>query len=141
MPTLPRVCPESTAYQVCCSRNSPRLCCLQEEVRGGSVPPRGFPPKASQPQSRVLSLTPNVVHHGLSLPLARPVPSARNIHLEHHLHPAISQLTNHPWLPPANRVKFKLTLEFKDSRIQRFKNFHEATYISGPSLFPSLPHP
>lgn len=103
----------------CCLQELPLLCCCQEEVREDSGPSRGFPPNPPQPQnwSSLLSLILVVVggQRGLSLSLAHPALSARHIHLNH-LHPAIAQLTHHPWLPNANRVKFKLTLQFKDLR-------------------------
>ena len=85
--------------------------CSQEEVRGTSIPPEASLIKPSQPPSRGPSLIPSVTgaDHG------HPVPSARRIHLKHHLHPPfpISCTFLGSQLP---RVKFKLNLEFKDSR-------------------------
>ena len=98
--------PSPITYQVCCSRN-----CSQEEVRGPSVPPEASLIKPPQPLSRGPSLIPSVTgaNHG------HPVPSARHVHLKHHLHPPfpISCTILGSQLP---RVKFKLNLEFKDSR-------------------------
>ena len=83
----------------------------QEEVRGTSVPPEASLIKPPQPPSRGPSLVPSVTgaDHG------HPVPSARHVHLKHHLHPPfpISCTFLGCQLP---RVKFKLNLEFKDSR-------------------------
>lgn len=51
-------------------------------------------------------------------------------------HPAVSQLTHPPWLPTADRAKFKLTLEFRDSR-----TFMGQPLLLAHSLSLSCPHP
>lgn len=106
------------------------LCHYQEEGRENPIPSRDFllnPSPAlelEQPAFPCCWSTPG------ALSASGPSPALCQAH------PAISQLTHHLWLPAANRAKFKLTLEFRDST-----TFMRQPVFLAHRLSLSFPHP